>query len=186
MRSDSPRSGYSSYYFIANVSYFIANVSAFTQGKGERRYPRALQILGALGCLVLVVTLPPASIIIGLAVLVVGMLYRLMRLRLRPATKSPQRFAPISAIHEHSVEENATLRSWPRCFTRIGACRSASVIPNPAMEGCSNQCPVSVHRADFSVVHRVGALGTKSCLHRGDVALRIGFLTQHLHLSAIL
>jgi APA family basic amino acid/polyamine antiporter len=77
--------GFSSFGVL--LYYFIANVSAFTQGKGERLYPRALQILGALGCLVLVVTLPPASIIIGLAVLVVGVLYRLIRLRLRPATK---------------------------------------------------------------------------------------------------
>lgn len=79
--------GFSSFGVL--LYYFIANVSAFTQGKGERRYPRVVQILGALGCLVLVVTLPPASIIIGLAVLVVGVLYRLIRLRLRlcPAMK---------------------------------------------------------------------------------------------------
>lgn len=73
--------GFSSFGVL--LYYFIANVSAFTQATDQRRYPKALQILGAFGCLTLVVTLPPESIIVGLVVLVIGILYRLIRLRLR-------------------------------------------------------------------------------------------------------
>jgi APA family basic amino acid/polyamine antiporter len=63
--------------------YFIANISAFTQAKERRRYPKALQILGATGCLVLVVTLPLVSIVVGVIVLAVGVAYRLIRLRVQ-------------------------------------------------------------------------------------------------------
>jgi APA family basic amino acid/polyamine antiporter len=73
--------GFSSFGVL--LYYFIANISAFTQATEQRRYPKALQILGAFGCLLLVVTLPPESIIVGLVVLVIGILYRLIRLRLR-------------------------------------------------------------------------------------------------------
>ena len=71
--------GFSSFGVL--LYYFVANVSAFTQTGGERRYPRALQVVGAVGCLVLVVTLPPVAIVVGIAVLVVGVGYRLIRLR---------------------------------------------------------------------------------------------------------
>lgn len=63
--------------------YLVANISAFTQDAEQRRYPRALQVLGAVGCLVLVVTLPPVSVIAGLAVLTAGVLYRVVRLAIR-------------------------------------------------------------------------------------------------------
>ncbi|PJJ62367.1 APC family permease [Compostimonas suwonensis] len=76
--------GFSSFGVL--LYYFIANVSAFTQRTGQRRYPKALQVVGAIGCLVLVVTLPPVSIVVGVIVLAVGVGYRLLRLRLqRPA-----------------------------------------------------------------------------------------------------
>ncbi len=75
--------GFSSFGVL--VYYLIANVAAFTQSGADRRYPRALQILGALGCAVLVVTLPPTTILIGLAVFAVGVGYRLVRLRLTPS-----------------------------------------------------------------------------------------------------
>ncbi|HEY8280945.1 MAG TPA: APC family permease [Leifsonia sp.] len=66
------------------IYYFIANASALHQGGTQRRYPRWLQVLGMLGCAVLVVTLPPAGIVVGVAVVVVGVLYRLVvRARLR-------------------------------------------------------------------------------------------------------
>lgn len=71
--------GFSSFGVL--LYYLIANVAAFTQTRGHRRYVRGLQVLGAAGCLVLVVTLPPASIVVGLTVLVVGVGYRLVRLR---------------------------------------------------------------------------------------------------------
>ena len=73
--------GFSSFGVL--LYYFIANISAFTQATERRRYPKALQILGATGCLVLVVTLPVASIVIGVIVLAVGVAYRLIRLRVQ-------------------------------------------------------------------------------------------------------
>ncbi|MBN9178767.1 MAG: amino acid permease [Microbacterium sp.] len=73
--------GFSSFGVL--LYYFIANISAFTQAKEQRRYPRALQILGTVGCLVLVATLPLTSIVVGLIVLAVGVGYRLIRLRVQ-------------------------------------------------------------------------------------------------------
>lgn len=61
--------------------YLVANIAAFTQAPGNRRYPRALQVLGALGCVVLVATLPPLGIAVGVAVVLVGVVYRAVRLR---------------------------------------------------------------------------------------------------------
>jgi APA family basic amino acid/polyamine antiporter len=62
------------------VYYLIANLSAVTQDDAHRRFPRGLQVLGAAGCLVLVVTLPLTSVLAGVAVLAVGTGYRLVRL----------------------------------------------------------------------------------------------------------
>lgn len=73
--------GFSSFGVL--IYYFIANISAYTQGREQRRYPKAWQVLGAAGCLLLVATLPPVSIAAGAGVLVVGMLYRVLRLRLQ-------------------------------------------------------------------------------------------------------
>src|SRR6266498_995243 len=47
--------------------YAIANASAFTQPAEQRRWPRALQVLGGAGCLVLVAGLPATSLVAGLA-----------------------------------------------------------------------------------------------------------------------
>lgn len=63
------------------VYYLVANVAAFTQPAADRRYPKALQVIGALACIALVATLPPASVLAGLAVFVVGILLRVVRLR---------------------------------------------------------------------------------------------------------
>ncbi|MEO6866551.1 MAG: APC family permease [Gaiellales bacterium] len=75
--------GFSSFGVL--LYYFIANVAAFTQGRAERRLSKAWQVLGATGCLLLVVTLPPKAIMAGLSVLLVGALYRMMRLQLQRA-----------------------------------------------------------------------------------------------------
>ncbi|WP_152232971.1 APC family permease [Georgenia ruanii] len=64
--------------------YAVANLAALTQGPGQRRYPRALQVLGVVGCVVLVLTLPPASLLAGLAVLAAGLLARALVRRRRP------------------------------------------------------------------------------------------------------
>lgn len=72
--------GFSSFGVL--LYYVVANLSAWTQQKPHRRYPRALAVAGATGCLVLVVTLPVASIVAGIVVLAVGVAYRAVRLRL--------------------------------------------------------------------------------------------------------
>lgn len=76
--------GFSSFGVL--LYYFIANVAALTQTGGDRRYPKILQVVGALGCLLLVGTLPPVSLSIGVGVFVVGVLGRLIVLRRRPAS----------------------------------------------------------------------------------------------------
>ncbi|WP_136025103.1 APC family permease [Microbacterium sp. K27] len=75
--------GFSSFGVL--LYYLIANAAAFRQRGRARRYPRALQVLGALGCLVLVNTLPVFASIIGTAVVLLGIGYRLLRLRLTRA-----------------------------------------------------------------------------------------------------
>ncbi len=52
--------------------YAIANLSAFTQPASDRRWPRALNILGMTGCAVLAVTLPPQSIVAAVGVFGIG------------------------------------------------------------------------------------------------------------------
>lgn len=71
--------GFSSFGVL--LYYFVANVAAFRQGTPVRRYPRALQVIGAIGCLVLAVTLPWPSVVAGIGVLAVGAAYRALRLR---------------------------------------------------------------------------------------------------------
>ncbi|RQN09097.1 APC family permease [Aeromicrobium camelliae] len=73
--------GFSSFGVL--LYYAVANTAAYTQGGRWRRYPHALQLVGLVGCLVLVATLPPESIGAGLVVLAVGALYRLLKRRLR-------------------------------------------------------------------------------------------------------
>ncbi|MCI0156550.1 APC family permease [Leifsonia shinshuensis] len=76
--------GFSSFGVL--LYYFVANLSAHTQTGADRRYPKVLQVLGALGCLVLVVTLPLNAILVGVIVLVVGIAYRIIRLRFERRT----------------------------------------------------------------------------------------------------
>lgn len=71
--------GFSSFGVL--LYYFVANLSAWTQERTHRRYPRTLAIAGAIGCLVLVATLPVGAIVAGVVVLAVGLGYRLVRLR---------------------------------------------------------------------------------------------------------
>ncbi len=63
------------------VYYLLANLSALGQPAAERRFPRLLQVVGVLACTALVLTLPPGSVAAGAAVLLVGVAYRLLRLR---------------------------------------------------------------------------------------------------------
>lgn len=72
--------GFSSFGVL--LYYLIANAAAFRQQDSARRYPRALQVVGALGCLMLINTLPVLASMIATAVVLVGALYRMTRLGL--------------------------------------------------------------------------------------------------------
>ncbi|MFC9560327.1 APC family permease [Agromyces sp. NPDC056965] len=75
--------GFSSFGVL--LYYLVANLAAISQPRSERRVPRALSAAGAVGCLVLVVTLPPVSIGAGVAVLALGVGYRLIARAARSA-----------------------------------------------------------------------------------------------------
>lgn len=71
--------GFSSFGVL--LYYLVANIAAFTQPVEDRRYPKALQVAGAVACVVLVATLPPLSVGLGVLMFVVGIVFRLLRLR---------------------------------------------------------------------------------------------------------
>ncbi|KAF2413204.1 transporter [Microbacterium sp. B35-04] len=73
--------GFSSFGVL--LYYFVANVAARRQRGEARRYPAALQLVGAIGCLVLAVTLPWQSVVGGVVVVAAGIAYRAVRLRRR-------------------------------------------------------------------------------------------------------
>ena len=73
--------GFSSFGVL--LYYAIANASAYTQPGPQRRWPRALNVIGLVGCLVLVVTLPWSAVVAGAAVLAVGVAGRWVALRSR-------------------------------------------------------------------------------------------------------
>jgi len=68
--------GFSSFGVLAY--YLVANLSALTQTREHRLAPRAVGVLGAVGCVVLALSLPPASVVAGAAVLVAGVVLRLV------------------------------------------------------------------------------------------------------------
>ena len=61
--------------------YGIANAAAFTQPPEQRRWPKALNLVGVAGCAVLVVSLPLSAIVAGGVMFAVGLAGRLARLR---------------------------------------------------------------------------------------------------------
>lgn len=71
--------GFSSFGVL--VYYAVANASAFTQRAGDRRWPRALNIVGFAGCLVLVATLPWQSAAAGAVMFAAGLAGRAVVLR---------------------------------------------------------------------------------------------------------
>lgn len=73
--------GFSSFGVL--VYYSVTNAAAFTLPARPRHAPRWLNALGFLGCLVLAVTLPPASVLVMAAVLAVGVAGRYVVLRRR-------------------------------------------------------------------------------------------------------
>ncbi|UKA61261.1 APC family permease [Arthrobacter sp. FW306-04-A] len=70
--------GFSSFGVL--IYYLVANIAAFTQPPADRRYPKALQVFGALACVVLVATLPPLSAGVGVLMFAVGIALRAVRL----------------------------------------------------------------------------------------------------------
>lgn len=73
--------GFSSFGVL--IYYAIANAAAFTQPARDRRWPRWLNLLGIVGCLALVITLPWPSVIAGVAVFAFGLAGRGLLLRRR-------------------------------------------------------------------------------------------------------
>ncbi len=71
--------GFSSFGVL--LYYLVANIAAFTQADEDRRYPKALQVLGAVACIVLIATLPPLSVGLGVLMFAAGIILRLVRLR---------------------------------------------------------------------------------------------------------
>jgi APA family basic amino acid/polyamine antiporter len=73
--------GFSSFGVL--IYYSVTNAAAFTLSARPWHAPRWLNVLGFLGCLLLAVTLPPASVLVMAAVLAVGLAGRFLVLRLR-------------------------------------------------------------------------------------------------------
>ncbi len=78
--------GFSSFGVL--LYYAIANASAYRQTEG-RRYPRALQVLGFVLCVVIAFTLPWQSVVVGAAVLALGLAGRAVVLRGRASAPNP-------------------------------------------------------------------------------------------------
>jgi APA family basic amino acid/polyamine antiporter len=74
--------GFSSFGVL--IYYAIANVAAITQPAEHRRWPRALNVLGLVGCLTLAAALPVGSVVAGVVMFAVGLLGRWVVLRQRP------------------------------------------------------------------------------------------------------
>jgi APA family basic amino acid/polyamine antiporter len=73
--------GFSSFGVL--IYYAIANASAFTQPAEHRRWPRWLNVLGLVGCLVLIATLPWGSVLAGAIMFALGLTGRWLILRRR-------------------------------------------------------------------------------------------------------
>ena len=76
--------GFSS--FCVLFYYAVTNASAWTLSPSQRRWPRGLSGLGFVGCIVLAITLPGASVLTGLSVLAAGTLIWRIRQALNPTT----------------------------------------------------------------------------------------------------
>jgi len=63
--------GFSSFGVL--VYYAVANLAAATQTGADRRWPRALNVIGLGCCVLLAATLPVGSVLVGLAVFAVGL-----------------------------------------------------------------------------------------------------------------
>jgi APA family basic amino acid/polyamine antiporter len=73
--------------------YAIANASAWTQSGEWRRWPRALNAVGLVGCVTLVVTLPFSAVVAGLAMFGIGVAWRALVRRRAALSSRPRRAA---------------------------------------------------------------------------------------------
>ncbi|MEW9265975.1 APC family permease [Kineococcus endophyticus] len=73
------------------VYYLVANVAAWRQAPDRRRYPRALPVAGAVGCVALVLTLPARAVVTGLLVLLLGVAGRALLTRRATPPPTPGR-----------------------------------------------------------------------------------------------
>ncbi|MFL5396536.1 MAG: APC family permease [Myxococcales bacterium] len=71
--------GFSS--FAVLMYYAVANAAAYTLPRAQRRWPRALAVIGVLGCVALAFALPVRSVAMGAALIVLGMVVHLLRRR---------------------------------------------------------------------------------------------------------
>ncbi|WP_328453182.1 MULTISPECIES: APC family permease [unclassified Amycolatopsis] len=78
--------GFSSFGVL--IYYAIANAAAFTQPREQRRWPRWLNLLGVVGCLVLVAALPWQSVLAGVVMFAVGLIGRAVVLKARSRSRS--------------------------------------------------------------------------------------------------
>ncbi len=90
--------GFSSFGVL--IYYAVTNAAAFTLAGRPWHAPRWLNVLGFLGCLVLAVTLPPASVLVMAAVLAVGVAGRFLVLRLR---RTPRRDRPFKRVRSNGT-----------------------------------------------------------------------------------
>ncbi|MHA3703973.1 APC family permease [Jatrophihabitans sp. YIM 134969] len=81
--------GFSSFGVL--LYYAVANAAASTQDATHRRWPRALNALGLVGCVVLVATLPWVNVVSGVGVFAVGLAGRAIVLvrRRQPRRRQP-------------------------------------------------------------------------------------------------
>jgi APA family basic amino acid/polyamine antiporter len=74
--------GFSSFGVL--TYYAVANAAARTQTDEHRRWPRAVNVVGLVACIVLVASLPLSSVLAGVAMLVVGLAGRAVLRRTGP------------------------------------------------------------------------------------------------------
>jgi APA family basic amino acid/polyamine antiporter len=79
--------GFSS--FAVLIYYAVANASAFTLRPDEGRPPRAIPVVGLVGCVVLACALPLSAVLSGAAVLGVGVGAYAIRRVTRQSTPRP-------------------------------------------------------------------------------------------------
>jgi APA family basic amino acid/polyamine antiporter len=68
--------GFSSFGVL--TYYFVANAAAFTQTGRDRLYPRVLQVLGGILCVVIALSVPVEGLAAGGVVLAAGILWRIV------------------------------------------------------------------------------------------------------------